>query len=444
MLISTLSGCLLFAMVVPPVPANLLGPFPGHVGTNEAAVWARADGPGALSLYLFDVEGTYLRRIGGEAKSGNDCCVTWYIDGLTAGTAYQYVIRPGSAEGEDDRPRAFDVGVMPLHTLKDHALPGRVSILLGSCESDALDQPQPIFSTMLRQNPTALVLLGDTPYIDTTNLVVQRRRRREFFACAELAALRRVTPTYVVWDDHDFGANDTDGKLSGKANSRRAFLEYHANARNADDPSPGDGAGEQGQGIYSRFRQGPVEVFLIDARWFAGTEPSFADATKPTLIGARQWAWLRRELKASTATFKVLATGMVWNDTARPSKKDHWGTYKHERDALFKFVQEERIDGVVLAGGDIHRSRAFKHGTAWSGVGYPVYEIVSSPLGQSPLVTPNQPDPALLFDRGEYRAFAVMEGDSTVTPATLTVRWLTGGGVEFYRLQMTADELRHK
>ena len=80
-----------------------------------------------------------------------------------------------------------------------------------------------------------MVLLGDTPYIDTTELDKQRARYAAFASVEPMAQLLRSTPWYGIWDDHDFGANDIDGRLLGKERSRRAFIEYHAN------PSYGDG-----------------------------------------------------------------------------------------------------------------------------------------------------------------------------------------------------------
>src|SRR5439155_21488655 len=130
--------------------------------------------------------------------------------------------------------------------------------------------------------------------------------------------------------------------------SRRAFLEYHVN------PSAGEGE----QGIYTRFRLGAADVFLLDTRWFSGTEKSFADPEKTTLLGAKQWEWLQRGLQDSSAPFKLLVCGMIWNEAVRPGKPDYWMKYPWERAALFHFLAEKKIAGVVLVGGDIHRSRA--------------------------------------------------------------------------------------
>ena len=54
---------------------------------------------------------------------------------------------------------------------------------------------------------------------------------------------------------------------------------------------------------------------------------------------------------------------MIWNGAVRPNKPDHWEAYAHERDALFRFLGENDIEGVVLVGGDIHRTRVVRHAT---------------------------------------------------------------------------------
>ena len=111
---------------------------------------------------------------------------------------------------------------------------------------------------MAAVDPDAILLLGDTPYIDTTDLAVQRRRYAEFAAVPEFADLLRNRPLYATWDDHDYGLNDSDGRLDGKENARRAFVEFHAN------PSYGDGD----EGVYTKFRLGGAEIFLLDTRNF--------------------------------------------------------------------------------------------------------------------------------------------------------------------------------
>jgi hypothetical protein len=107
-----------------------------------------------------------------------------------------------------------------------------------------------------------------------------------------LVELIQSTPTLGTWDVHDFGANDSDAIKVDRETIRRVFTEYRAHAS----------FGEEGEGIYTHFHRGPVEVFLIDARYFSQTDPSPVDPTKKTLVGLRQWGWLKRSLATSTPT----------------------------------------------------------------------------------------------------------------------------------------------
>mgnify|MGYP002641734982 FL=1 len=108
----------------------------------------------------------------------------------------------------------------------------------------------------------------------------------EFLAQPGLAELIRTRPTLGTWDDHDFGANDSDATKVDRETIRQVFTEYRAL----------QSFGENGEGIYTSFRRGPVEVFLIDARYFSQAGPSPVDPTKPTLLGRQQWEWLKRSL----------------------------------------------------------------------------------------------------------------------------------------------------
>lgn len=287
--------------------------------------------------------------------------------------------------------------------------PARPTVLaVGSCASDLKFAVQPIWEVIAAARPDAVVLLGDTPYIDSTDLDVQRARYRAFYARKDIATLRAKVPFYCTWDDHDFGRDGADGTLPEKANARRAFIETH----------PEQACGLDGEGVFQRFRHGPVEVFLLDTRWFVHTEPSPC-GEGPTVLGRKQWDWLCAGLRASTAPFKVLACGMVWNDAVRPLKTDYWGAFPAERAALFAFLGEADIAGVVLLSGDIHRSRVLRHATR-EAVGYELTELITSPLAQSVIASADAPHPGLVWDVGVEHTCLVLEASDTV----LTARFL--------------------
>ena len=419
-------------VVLPPAE---LGPFVGAVTPKTALLWARVAAPGDVGLVVIGPEGS--RRFKATADVERDLTVHWAIDGLEPDTRYEAIvtaINPKRVPETAGPTVSVSGAAARFRTPSDPLFATSARLVFGSCANDLKYPDPPIFRTILKAAPDAFVMLGDTPYIDSTDLTKQRLRYRAFYAQAGVAALLQRVPTYGTWDDHDFGKNDTNGLLAGRENSRRAFLEYHAN--------PYAGIGDDG--VFTRFRVGPIDVFLLDTRWFSWTERSFADQTKPTLLGSRQWLWLQRELKASTAPFKVLASGMIWNGAVRPGKTDYWGAYEHERAALFGFVAKEKINGIVLMGGDIHRSRVLKHGPKWADVGYPLYEFVSSPLAADIIKEAAAPEPDLVFDGGEAFYYVALDADVRTTPAKLTGRVMTGEGKEVFKVETNGDLLTPK
>lgn len=402
-------------------PILAQGPFLGDVASTSAKVWARFGAPG---VYRLVVEGDLTRiETTAEARSGNDHCVVWQLNGLEPQHRYRYQIWSGDQLIMEDTS-AY------LETLPTQTEPAVIRLAIGSCAREGPDS-RAVWRRMAAVDPDAIVLLGDTPYIDSTDLAVQRRRYAEFAAVSEFADLLRNRPLYAIWDDHDFGLNDSDGRLDGKENARRAFVEFHAN------PSYGD----SDEGVYTKFRLGGAEVFLLDTRYFARTESSpIADG--PTLLGTRQWEWLRDGLRSSTAPFKILASGMIWNYAVRPGKPDHWDSYREEKEALFRFLGRERVSGVVLMGGDVHRTRVLRYDTSDS-VGYPLTELITSPIhdGGGAMVANNAPHPDLIHDSGEPHSFLILTVDTTSSPPTLHARFENSAGRELYSLTLDTATL---
>jgi alkaline phosphatase D len=281
---------------------------------------------------------------------------------------------------------------------------------------------------MADECPDGIVLLGDTPYIDSTDLRWQRWAYRRFASIPQLAGASRRVPVWGTWDDHDFGKDAADGTLPGKEDVRRAFLEYRANAD----------AGQAGQGIYTRFRRGPIEVFLLDTRWFAKTGPSWADPQRPTLLGSRQWEWLQAGLRASNAPFKILASGMIWDVKGKAG--DAWGAYHYERDALERWLGANGISGVILMGGDIHVSRLLKYPTR-AHVGYDLFQFIVSPLSDRVIPDANVPNPSLVASAVEPFVFLKITADSTRSPATLRAEWLNRDGRLVFHQDTTSADL---
>lgn len=403
-------------------PALTHGPLLGHVDGQSMHVFARASEPGEFTLHLRAVVDGAEVASRAIAAEEHDLTLHFVTSGLDAGAAYEPRITHG---GDTVFPRGR---VVWSTALPDDASASTVAF--GSCANERLFREQPIWGHIIARTPQALLLLGDTPYIDDGTTDGRRRRYREFLAFAPVRAALATIPTWTTWDDHDYATNDTFGAVEGSETARPVFVDYHAHA------SYGDGE----RGIYTRFRRGPIEVFVLDTRSFADTEESPLASGSRTLLGARQIGWLQRELRASTATFKVLACGMVWNAGVRPNKPDCWGRWLPERDGLFRWLGSEHLAGVVLVSGDVHRSRVILHPTA-NIVGYDLPEFVTSPLAQYVIAANAVAVPGLVFDAGESHSCLFLTATRSATKSTLRAVFVAGDGREFHSHELTAEQL---
>ena len=402
-------------------PINtVVGPVVGHVSSESAVVWLRPIEEGNYTLVLTSTDQGYRREIEQFADMDQDLCIHWYLYGLDPDTKYSYEVKYQDKQlvGGDD---CF------FRTAPPNDQPARVCLALGSC---AWTEPNPIFQLMKDKGAHGIVLLGDTPYIDSGDLSFARYHHRNFLRIPQLAAVARNTSVWGTWDDHDYGDNDEDGNWPFKKYNRQAFVEYRMNAS----------YGEHGVGIYTKFRYGPLEVFLLDPRWFSRTRPSPFDANQPTLLGRQQWQWLRKSLRASTATFKMLCTGISW-DAKGGRDTDDWDSYPAEKQALFNFLGENKITGVILVGGDVHHQRFLKYDSS-SGAGYPLHEFVVSPLHAKIAPSLNLPHPNLIRSAIEPNVFLRVEADSTVTPARLDVEFIQLEGREMWKVEIDETMLR--
>ena len=388
-------------------PGQAVGPILGHVDHDTAIIWYRPAKPGTYVATITHTKTGKASSAKAEATAAHDLCVTWQFDDLQADSEYRYEItHQGQAVAAADRQR--------IQTSPPVDQPARTVLAMGSCASST--KFFDVWTQIAAQQVDAMVLLGDTPYIDNRELSVNRARHREFLAIPTLSALGASTPVWGTWDDHDFGGNDTDGKISNKQVIRQVFAEYRAQKQF------GDGQ----HGVYTKFRRGPIEVFMIDPRYFSQTEPSPVAPDKPTCLGKTQWEWLCNGLKQSTAPFKLLATGMIWDDK-KNGEKDDWHTYAHEREAIFDFIGENKIGGVALIGGDIHVSRHLKY-PMQERMGYDLHQFIISPLHDRVIPSLNVPHPHLQWGETLKNMFLTVTADTTGARPTLDANWIDRKG----------------
>lgn len=183
-------------------------------------------------------------------------------------------------------------------------------------------------------------------------------------------------PQYAIWDDHDFGPDNTDGNFKNKDAALQLFQQFWAN--------PYYGLEYDGvQGIFSNFLWGDAEFFLIDGRYHS-------DKKKGILLGEKQMEWLKASLTASKANFKFICMGsqVLCDDEGVETLNN----YPKERDELMLFLEENHISGAIFLSGDRHFSELSKKERPHT---YPIYDFTCSGL--------TSPQMRLIHYKNSYR-----------------------------------------
>lgn len=372
------------------------GPMVGHTTTTSARVWARAGSARSVSVRhaaTADLAGA-VSTAAVQADPAADFTVEIPVDGLTPASTVYYALE---VDGKIVTPK-------PYPSFRTAPAAKAVSTFaFGSCarwenaKGNAWEGFA-VFDALRAKDPDALLLIGDNHYGNTTDTARQRFFYRMSRDVASFAGLLPRVPTWAIWDDHDFGPNNSDGTIAGKERSLAAFDDYWAN------PSAGSGGVP---GIWTSFVWGETEVFLLDDRYHR---------IGGVMLGTEQKAWLKAGLAASKATFKLVVSGSTWHDGG---SNDSWDAYAKERDEILDDAMKKKVGGIVLLGGDIHRSAAFKV-RGKTATGYPIYEYVVSPFGNAPAGCSAIADQ--LFCESGPSFFGVIEVDSQAADPKLTFR----------------------
>jgi len=160
------------------------------------------------------------------------------------------------------------------------------------------------------------------------------------------------------------------------ARARRAFLEYMPIR---------EMRAEAGR-IYRKISYGPLlDVFLIDMRSYRDSSWNKGGGEGACVLGATQLAWLKRELFASDATWKVIAAdlpiGIVSTDAIAlgdgpPERRER------EIADLLSFIKRAGVRNTVWLTADMHYTAAHYYDpnrAAFSDF-EPFWEFVSGPL----------------------------------------------------------------
>lgn len=213
-----------------------------------------------------------------------------------------------------------------------------------------------------------MLWLGDNTYLreaDWNSRTGFINRYSHTRALPELQPLLASTHHYAIWDDHDYGPNDSDGSFWLKKTASEVFKLFWGNP-NYDVTGKG--------GITGVFQWGDLDFFLLDNRYHRTSNKNFTEPRQ--MLGKEQIDWLINALSFSQAPFKFIAIGGQVLSTG--AVYENYATYPKERKYLLDKIREAKIEGVVFLNGDRHHTILSK--MQENEKVYPMYDLTCSPL----------------------------------------------------------------
>lgn len=263
------------------------------------------------------------------------------LSGLTANTHYYYRVEIDGVIDTDFTGQ--------FKTLPTEGVSANFQIAYSTCNTTGSDYR--VFDGIAARQPIQFLHLGDKHYGDIAINDEQlfRDEHEANFAITRQKAMHQVVAVNHMWDDHDYGANDSDRTSPSRAASRAVFGElvptYPLNETNA--------------GVYQSWYIGRVLVIMTDNRYHRDPNSQVDSATK-TMIGSAQKTWLKSKfLEAAENDTRLIiwANTQMWS-LGPNNDGEHWGKYEYEKGELVDYMNLVDCPQVVQISGDLHNTMA--------------------------------------------------------------------------------------
>ncbi|MEM8583968.1 MAG: alkaline phosphatase D family protein [Bacteroidota bacterium] len=354
------------------------GPMIGYVDMREVLIWVQTARPAEVQI-KYREEGTPSDLLQTEtvATTAQKAHTAKLIaDQVQPGKTYRYEVWVDGQLVSLPYPTTFTTQAI----WRWRTDPPDFEVALGSCtyiNEAQYDRPgdgyggnYEIFEAIDEAEPDIMLWLGDNNYLREPDWWTRTgifHRYTHTRSLPEMQPLLAHTANYAIWDDHDFGPNDSDRSWINKDIAKEAFDLFWGN--------PGSGLPGQDGGITSMFRYNDVDFFLLDNRYFRTPNDMF-NRNEREILGKYQIDWLIEALVSSDATFKLVCIGgQVLNTAERYEIYANVAPY--ERYQLLNRLELEGIKNVIFISGDRHHSELNRLELSEDNV---VYDFTSSPL----------------------------------------------------------------
>lgn len=330
---------LILVLQATPIVANVEFVWTGAVTSSSARLKARLGGEGSVGRIVYSTAPDLATPKHSSPDTAlaavNDRVIDLALAGLYPATMYYYAVE---IDGVMDTLKRGQFATFHPYGAADF------EIALGSCASTASNHA--VFGTIQGHNPILFLHMGDFHYenISVNDPNVFRSAYRGVLNSINQSALHRHTAIDYVWDDHDYGPNNSDSTAAGREASRLTYQEYV--------PHYPLGAGSGHVPIYHTFAIGRALFIVTDCR-SARSPASAPDNAAKTMLGATQKAWFKQQLLDAQDHYplKVWVNSLPWVGS---TGDDGWHLYTNERREIADFVSDNGITGLCILSGDAH------------------------------------------------------------------------------------------
>lgn len=350
-------------------------PMIGHTDFRTVSIWVQTANETEVHLEFWPIADKDSLRTSSSVSAENQHArtATLMATHLEPGRTYAFAVV--EENGRRTEAENFQFTTQPLWQYRTN--PPEFTVATGSCaytNDPKYDRPgkgygdhNEIFNSIANMHPDMMLWLGDNVYLREVDLQSKsgfQYRYSHFRSIPELQALLVECPHYAIWDDHDFGPNDSDRSFVHSDWSEEVFQEFWAN--------PSYGLPEE-RGITSQFSYMDIDFFLMDNRMFRTNYE--LKTIEPQVWGKVQEDWLIEALKYSKAPFKIVATGGQFLSDAK--LYENHAQFEAERRRVLDRIAAEGIKNVVFLTGDRHHTEL----TMMTLEGeIPIYDLTVSPL----------------------------------------------------------------
>ncbi|MGL4632819.1 MAG: alkaline phosphatase D family protein [Leadbetterella sp.] len=418
------------------------GPMLGYSEMREVLIWIQTQKADKVKIGYWDIENPKVKFFTDEVLTTKDKSFSSKIiaDQVLPSKKYGYEIYINGKLQIFSYPLLFQTQTL----WQFRTDPPPFSFAFGSCvyvNEERFDRPGSpygkdvsVFTEIAKQKPNFMLWGGDNVYLREADWLTKTgiyHRYTHTRSLPEMQALLASTHNYAVWDDHDFGANNSNRTWPTKDITLAAFKDFWGNLTYAFP----------NEAITGTFAWEDCQFFLMDDSWYRAPN-EMVDSTRD-YFGEKQLNWLIEALKSSNAPFKFVVNGGQIINPARIF--ENMSNYAVERRKLLDKIEENKISGVLFLTGDRHHTVIHKLDRENN---YPLHDITVSPLtsGAAKLLAEEYSSKTVIPEKyvTDTQSFSLFEITGKRTDRQLKINIYNAKGEKLWDYSISAKELRAK